>query len=318
MPAYTVAQLQTQLGSYVEPNGNFTDALSQVLPRIYAMGLWRDLVYEASVPATLGYISLPHDAEAVLACTVNDNPRAVRSLWHDVKIVGRQADVSQYFGIVDDGLRVMTTDLTDVQSVSKLEDVVSPADETIFAYRTGTGNVANTSDFEDATITITVRDIHGSRFDLENGASSSLNFEGGGYCEVLQIVYSDVPYAIDLKDANFLDKVIASIPAGSGVVRVRRFRVSDYGPDSVVHLLLKRACPTDLTADTVVHLGNTNAIKHALLARIAEDNADVERAEYHWSVVEKLLDSELDAFRGAAKPALTLNLWGNNTPYGLY
>jgi hypothetical protein len=94
--------------------------------------------------------------------------------------------------------------------------------------------------------------------------------------------------------------------------------VSDAYADTTVHLLLKRACPDNLVDSTIIHLGNINALKHALLGRIAEDNADVQRAEYHWSVVEKLLDAELDAHRGAAKPKMMLNLWGANAPYPVY
>jgi hypothetical protein len=37
-------------------------------------------------------------------------------------------------------------------------------------------------------------------------------------------------------------------------------------------------------------------VKHALLGKLSEDNADIQRATYHWGVCE--------SFRGAAKPTL--------------
>jgi hypothetical protein len=47
------------------------------------------------------------------------------------------------------------------------------------------------------------------------------------------------------------------------------------------------------------------AWKHALLGKLAEDNADVERASYHWGACRQLLDDEIGSARGAAQPKLT-------------
>ena len=67
-----------------------------------------------------------------------------------------------------------------------------------------------------------------------------------------------------------------------------------------------------MSQDDIMHLGNLNAIKHGLLGMLAEDNADLERAQYHWTICRQLLDEELDAARGAAKPKLTVKPAGNN------
>lgn len=511
MPAYTAAQLETKLSSYVEPNGDFYEALSQVLPRIYSTGLWRDLVYETSLDGSIGYVSLPVESEAVLSCTINDSPRPVQSMWHDVRIVGRQAELSPYFGIVDDGYYPVLLDMKDVQGVAESADVTPVS--LINAYLSGTSAFITTTNYA-GTISIAGPTTSGQQTTLLQAASGNLTFslptasatldptggsnavtftavspgeegnlisvayaspaaateatvsvsggnitvtpaskarmvvsgivspaaangeyawdgtnfskagflftvgtyggipgttcwilsgeglvaptyfrsdgystypdgeatwtavyggasgtmvvtagatsaaqvieavnadedasalvvatasgvvtgavaavaqtflsgggEGSAIVSTASITYDDVPAAIDLVDPAFPTKVIATIPAGSGVVRFRRFRLSDSGTDTVVHLLLKRACPDNIVGSTIIHLGNINAIKHALLGRIAEDNADVQRAEYHWSVVEKILDSELDAFRGAAKPKLMMNVWGNSNVYPIY
>lgn len=320
MPAYTVSQLEPLLSQYLAPGAAFSTTLAQVLPRVYAMGLWRDLVYETSLNAAPGYISLPTDAESVLSCTINNNPRPVRSLWSDVRIVGRQAVVSPYFGIVDDGFHPVALDMKDVQGVDSEEDVTPFTDYKIWASKAGTGSTAaNATEFVNAEIRITVS-ANGDPTLLDRSTTSQLWFgtDEIDFDKVLEIVYSNVPYAIDLWDSAYPDKIIATIPAGTGVLRVRRFRVSDAADDTTVHLLLKRACPTEFTDQTVIHLGNVNAIKHGMLGAIAEDNADLERANYHWGLVKQLLDEELDAFRGAAKPMLNLQLWGGTAPYGLY
>jgi hypothetical protein len=83
------------------------------------------------------------------------------------------------------------------------------------------------------------------------------------------------------------------------------------GQTKNVKLLLKRAWEPVLTQDDVIYLGNLNAIKHGLLGMLAEDNADLERAQYHWTICRQLLDEELDAARGAAKPKPILKPVGN-------
>lgn len=317
MPAYTVSQLEPLLGQYLAPNAAFSTTLAQVLPRIYATGMWRDLVYETSLNAAAGYISLPADAESVIACTINDNPRPVRSLWSDVKIVGRQPVVSPYFGIVDDGFHPVILDMKDVQGVESEEDVTELLE--LHAYLSGTA--IPLSEMGSAVVEIVVNTpITGPVTLGAETDSGNLVFSTAPdpFNRVERVTFNGVPQAMDLRDPAFPEQTIVTIPAGTGVLRFRRFRVSDADDDTTVHLLVKRACPTDFSDDTIIHLGNINAIKHGMLGSLAEDHADLERANYHWGLVRQLLDEELDAFRGAAKPTLTLNIWGDSKPFGLY
>lgn len=320
MPAYTVAQLESLLGSYVEPSGDFTAALAQVLPRIYAMGMWRDLTFEDSYDASLGYISLPSDAESVIACTVDDNESPVQSLWTDVRFAGRNPILSPYFGIVDDGFHPVSLDMKEVQGVESEDDVVAVTDNTLYARYSGRTDAVIESSFT-GTITIVAAREDGGSITLVQEASvdDELIFTGSApFNKIYEITYTGTLTAVDIIDGNYGDKIIATIPAGSGVLRFRRFRTTKE-PNSVVHLLMKRACPTFLTDGTVIHLGNLNALKHGLLARIAEDNSDLQRADIHWAVCEKLLDAELDAYRGQAKPRLVVNGWGvrEGAPYNI-
>jgi hypothetical protein len=323
MPAYTIAQLSSMLAigeyNYVAPGGSFTQALSQVLPRIMAMGLWRDTVYEVSLPNKYGYVSLPADTDTVLAATVNGRARAVRSMWHDIRITGRHAVMSAYYGVVDDGWHPVLLDMKEVQDMDTEDDVTGVSEINVFY--PGTTTAVLVTDFT-GQINIRVRTsaTTGSVGDMDASTLGDYNFSigGDGYFGVESITYTDVPFPVDLTSSFDDTKVIATVPAGSGVLRFRRFRTSQPSEESYVHLLVKRAAPMNLTDDTIIYLGNIGAIKHGLLGLIAEDNADIERAGFHWGMCGKLLDEELRSILGAAKPTLNVDLSGSGSALPIY
>jgi len=302
MPSYTVAQLEGILGAYVAPGAaDFTAALRQVLPRLHDIGLWRDLAYEVSLSGEYGYVSLPADTDSVLACTVNNYPRMARSMWHDIRITGRQATLSPYYGVVDAGWFPVLLDMCDVQGVTTAAAVT---DNTLLALASGTSTPLVAADFlgfidiRAGATTLTQTDVAG---DL-----AFVN-DAGEFTAITEIIYTEVAVSVDLIDSAFPTQVIATIPPGSGVLRFRRFRTSAKASDTTIHLLVKRGSPSDLTPDTIVHLGNIGAIKHGLLGVIAEDSGDVERAGYHWGMAGKVLDQELASLFGAAKPSLRIH-----------
>ena len=88
----------------------------------------------------------------------------------------------------------------------------------------------------------------------------------------------------------------------------RRYRISPVDSDTKATFLMKRKW-VDVAIDAhLVFLPNDpSVIKHALLGKLAEDNADVQRAEYHWQTCQKLLDADLDSYRGGAKPVLQIS-----------
>lgn len=312
--AKTVAQLEAVLSPYIEPNGDFKTALAQVLPRLYHLGLWRDLVVEINIAGNRDHISLPAGIEAVLACTVNDSPRNTRSLWHDIRIVGRQPELSPLFGIVDDGMHPTALDVTDAD-----DTIDGSVPVTIYAAPEGQARDGWETE-SDAVIWMKVDRTDGTGFQIVTLVPDGLEWKAtpvDGFTEVLEINYADLPQNVDIYVGDDATEPIATLPAGSGVARFRRYRISEVGDDTTVHLLCKRAAPQDLTDDTVVYLSNLNALKHGLLARLSEENADVDRAEYHWNTCIKLLDAELDAYRGSARPVVQLDLWGANKPLNM-
>lgn len=310
MPAYTISQLEDILGKYAESGAlTFREMMAQLLPRLYSMGMWPDLTYEKSFNGRYGYISLPHETAGVLACTVNNNPRPTRSMWHDVRISGRSASLSNYYGIVDDGYHPVSLDMKDVQGVATEGDVLPVSEMMLRANYSGVGTSVVFSAFT-GTIDIKVNLAEGGARQLTQGDSGDdelvfTSFED--FNGIASITYTDNPSYIDLFDDAFADKVIATIPPGSGVIRYRRFRTPQKSAECIVHLLLKRDAPSYLGDDTVVHLGNIGAIKNAMLAIIDEDSADRTRAKDSWAEVEKILDNELLAVMGSAKPTLKLD-----------
>jgi hypothetical protein len=299
MPAHTVDQLKPILGSYIEPGGDFSAALAQVLPRIYALGMWRDLVYEISMRSENGIVTLPEGSESIISCTVDDKPQPVRSLWHDIRIVGRQAETSAYFGMVDDGLhatfRLLPDDLTELFVVPSTENVTGDAFD------------------PDSGESITIRASDGVQMYQVTATADAPNFTFPEPITFIEsITYDGLLEKFDIRSvADTVNTTLATVGKDGGTARYRRFRAGDPAqPPVTAHMLVKRSCPTTLSGDTIVHLGNINALKHGLLGRIAEDGADIERANYHWQICEQLLDSELGAFRGAAKPMLQINPYG--------
>ena len=83
----------------------------------------------------------------------------------------------------------------------------------------------------------------------------------------------------------------------------RRYRISPVDSDTKATFLVRRKY-VDVNEDTdkLFIPNDPSVIKHALLGKLAEDNADVQRAEYHWQTCQKLLDADLDSYRGGARP----------------
>lgn len=90
---------------------------------------------------------------------------------------------------------------------------------------------------------------------------------------------------------------ISRIGPGNAVAQIRRYRTN-----VTWDALCKRAFRPLVNPNDVTELGNTNAVKHGLLARIAEDNADLERANYHWQECRNALNEEMESARGSAIP----------------
>lgn len=321
MPAMTVKSLSDQLSSYCSPDQRFIPVLNLVLPRLYSMGYWRDLAYEYRITTSNGYFALPQDAESIMAATVDQSPQSLWAQWHDYSIGGTPNTYSAYgmFGVVDDGIHSTKEALDPTKGYNFFIIPVFP----------------NTYLPIDGIVTIGYTYLNGTKRPVEkadlgvlyNASGEVANFDFATDDEansILQIRFDGISVDIELiaveAGKTYADRIVLAEGRGDQIFRYRRYRTKT--PSSAtqeIFLLLKRAFVPIMDESDIVYLGNVNAIKSGILATTAEDNADIERANYHWQVCKQLLEEEKDAYRGGARQTMRVDPYsGNGTPYNMY
>ena len=319
MPALTLSAINQSLNDYVRPDFDFVTSLNMVLPRIYNMGYWRDLVYEQTISTDHEYFSLPDDAESLMGATINDHITDIRSRWHDYRIIGSSSQTDQrgpdpLFGVVDDGFAPSIIDLDRTQEYQLFVrplvegDTLPECGRIIVTYIKQDGDLDEEIFQMDESVAMVGANTNASRI-------TSIVFDGAPFSVKVVAVDTDdtgtVDFAADSED--WTNGTILTLARGEGydVARYRRYRLSNpQATTKNVRLLLKRMFKPLNSVNGIVYLGNLNAIKHGLLGFIAEDNADIERANYHWGTCRGLLEEEMDAHRGSARPTVKFNPTG--------
>jgi hypothetical protein len=302
MPAYTLSQLAPMLDKYVEPDGDFKSSLNQVLARIYNMGIYRDLTVQYSLPVVDGCITLPDDADSVLHTMVDGFPVPVRSLWHDFKAIGignLSVNPTIQWGLIDAGYAPTSRLLTEATS-------------TLYIVSASGSSVVNTFSNTDGS-NITVVGSDGDQFYTGTLATSPFRITfSTPITSIVNIQFDALNGIFDLRTTSAdPDTTIATIGPDSGVTRYRRFRINgSVDGTTVVHVLCKRAFQPLHNDNDIVFVGNIGAIKQGLLGRLMEDNADIERAQYHWNQCMLLMEEEVNSSRGAAVPRLNIDPYG--------
>lgn len=270
--------------------------LNLVMPRLYAMGMWRDLLFDWSINTDNKYFTLPESAEGLLGVLMNDSPVEAQAQWHDYRIGGYASDgPAPVFGVVDDGWHPVKEDLNTGTSTETFELDLVPVSP-------------NTTLPDEGSVIVTYTRSGGETVQ-DTMSSASPTSSWSDITSVDSIIFNDLHEKVDLIATNTSDLSTIQLARviGDGVARYRRFRFENTAAQTRnVKLLLKRAWEPVQSDNDIIYLGNLNVIKHGLLGTIAEDNADLERAQYHWAICDKLLGEELDAARGAAKPKLRL------------
>lgn len=307
MPALTLNQLSSMLGSYIEPDGDFKSSLNQVLARIYNIGTYRDLTVQYSLPVADGCITLPDDADAVLHVLVDSQPLPVRSLWHDFKTVGTSlASADMSWGLIDAGYHPTKVLLPAATSQLFIQPSLEADYVNIPTFSTSSGAtievIATANGDQTYYSTVGVAGVNGV----------PLDFSGEIIDHIASIRFDSLQYKYDIRYIEGATNVIlATVGPDSGVTRYRRMRINrSTDGETVVHVLCKRAFIPLQKDNDICYVGNVGAIKHGLLGRIAEDSADMERAEYHWQRCMLLLEEEAAASRGAAVPRLNMDPYG--------
>ena len=314
MATLTVAGVEEALSKFKSVGSSFIQELNLILPRLYAMGMWRDLLYETTVSTTDQNFTLPDDAEAIVSALIDNDPAKAKSQFHDYRITGRNKDGTTLYsyGIVDDGFVPTVNELEASKSyyihVEPIKPQTSiPRTSTNFVTITGLDNsstpetITYSPNFDTATSSISSSSQFTKITQIRNGDSSLTN-----PVKITAVNAADSTEKLEL----------ATVQEANKVNSYRRYRIGNDPSDTIkktMRVLVKRKFKTLINSYDVVRPSNLNAIKHALLGSVAEENADLERANYHWNVCRQLLDEELDAYRGEAKPVLRFDPSGSGT-----
>lgn len=275
--------------------------LNQVLPRLYSMGIYRDLTIQYQLPIVDGCITLPKNAESVLMFQLNKTPSKVRSLWHDFKAAGMTGGVDpMLWGLVDAGYHAT--------------QVLMPEPEIDFevvrsAYDTNKSPI-NHKHFTIEMIATNGEEMFSAQSVL-NVSEINLGFpEAVTSIESIRFTPSTVGRIYDIVGVQNPDVVLATVGPHAEVTRYRRYRIPSTSETTTAHVLVKRAFEPIVDDHDIVYISNLAAIKHGLLAVVAEDNADLERANYHWTECQKNMELDMESARGAAIPSVAFDIMG--------
>lgn len=311
MPALTAKAIVKHLSGYVRSDEDIIAKLNLIMPRIYSMGMWRDLMFDHQISTTNDFFSLPDGAESLLGALLDDAPVEYQSRWHDYRISGYATEgVQPVYGVVDDGWHTLRDTLVSGDTyngsiVPTGYNTVLPSEGLVRIELTQNGVLSM------------------GEYELDGSASIPVFTDLDGEVVVTEITFFGVHQTVALEAISSTttenDRTLAYL-LGDGVSRYRWFRFSNpLNQTRDIKLLLKRSWTPIMTDNDIVYLGNLNAIKHGLLGMLAEDKADVERANYHWTICRQILDEELDAARGAIKPKVKLRPAGiNQQIYNIY
>lgn len=315
MATLTVAGVEEALSKYKTVGSSFVQELNLVMPRLYAMGMWRDLLYETTISTTDGNFTLPDDSESIVSAMVDNDPVRAKAQFHDYRITGRNRDGSTLYGygLVDDGFAPTVNELEASKAYTIAIEPISPATSiprtsTNFITITGLNNASTpvlqtyTPNLDTASNNITSGSVQFTTItEIRNGDSS--------LSAPVKIT------AVNVADAT--DKLeLGTVQEANKVNSFRRYRLGNNisnAETKTVRVLVKRKFKNLINSFDIVRPSNLNAIKHGLLGTVAEDNADLERANYHWNVCKQLLEEELDAYRGSAKPAINFDPTGSGS-----
>lgn len=329
MATLTVAGVDDALrelaGSPNATSAEFIKELNLALPRLYDLGMWRDLLFEHVVTTSVSTFTIPSNAESLISAIVDYDsstedhsyPEAIQSRFHDYRITGRDDDGDTLisYGIVDDGYSA-TVEEPVAGTTYRLHLLPDGGNFYLPTPVAGTIHVT----FSDGTFTSSPTTDSGSgggQFTLSG--QSEIQTSVNDITSISEIRVGPttlaVPVKLQMKDAAGNILIAANdLQFANEVTRYRRYRISNDDNKTIsIRCLLKRKFKPFVSDSDVVFLSSLPAIKHALLGNIAEDNADLERANYHWGVCQKLLDQQLDASRGAAKPKLFIVADGHRT-----
>ena len=312
-------------GSRGANSAQFRKELNLALPRLYNLGMWRDLLFEEVITTTASTFTIPDYAESIISALVDPDgsstdysyPNPVYSQHHDYRIAGRNdragKNTLSMFGIVDDGYSATVEEPVADKTYSLRLAPINPA-----TALPASGLIYVT--FSDGTNTSKLgtdeSSADGGKFTCDGSAALNTVSVTSDITSISEIRVWTIELSAPVqllwveKDSSPEVTLVAAtnLREKNQVTRYRRYRIDNRNEKTMsIRLLLKRKFRKLHDSTDVVYISSLNAIKHAMLGNAAEDNADLERANYHWTVCQTLLEEQLDAHRGAAKPMISFD-----------
>ena len=340
MPAKTTEQLFASHSQYLDTSASeqedFRLALNEVMPRIYKMGYWREMMVEHTQDASAGYVSLPQDTDSIVAAIIDNSAVPTRSMWHDYKLFGtNDQDTTILSSFIDDGYSPVYRDLVSGNRYSlelvsvKLgdsEDYLPNVGSVTVRFRQysdategdeallGGNTILKGVSYSEKTVSLEsvfaigdnyIIPVESSQSDSDVTEILSISWSGveKEHPFIVKAVYEGTAGGSHATDST-KDLLLSEVNTANGSSRYRRYRIGGTNSDSSAHMLLKRRWVDVDSVSDLVHMPSNAILKHALLGKLSEDNADAQRAMYHWGVVKELLEADTDSYRGAAKPTL--------------
>jgi hypothetical protein len=215
-------------------------------------------------------------------------------------------------GLIDNGYSPIKREIASIQNVTD-EDDIAPVTTLYLCAANGTATTSASLISASSTCTFVGLSATGIKVTgtLDTSDTNAVITFSPGITWVDSIVSTAMPSLIELRtDIDEAETCVAELLTGTDVVRYRRYRVSNASDSTYVNVLAKLKW-TNVSASTdIVYLGDLGVWKHALLAKIGEDNADYERSNYHWKRARETLEQMADNTRGQAKPVIQISPWG--------
>ena len=294
----TVAEARSLLARYVCPeepaSQKFLDYLNQVRERVINSGKWKGMTFGVNFDASLGYITLPRDAESLLGLHVNKGIYGIQSKWYeyvvggggklpeDMPAIGSTIDMGENFVTMEDPaapsqIRFKTTNLND-------------AGQEVVIY----GKDADGNDIYDSNGNL------GETLLLAAPAGSVTT--SATFSKITSVLKPYTVGNIEIYAVALPSDVLLSVyQPGETSPQYRRYRLKVYDADTVVTGVCKlKYFP--LVAETEPLLpANIGALKMALMALTYEDANDPASADGYWQRCYGLLNQQLKENRGAAR-----------------
>lgn len=294
----TVAEARALLARYVCPeepaSQKFLDYLNQARERIINSGKWKGMTFGVNFDASLGYITLPRDAEALLGLHVNKAIYGIQSKWFEY-IVGGGGKLPEEMPAIGS-----TIDMGD--NFVTMEDPAAPAQ---IVFKTTVNDDAGQE------VVIYGKDADGNDiYDSNGNLGETLLLAPPSGSVMTSATFSKITSVLKPYTVGNIEIYAFALPTntllsvyqpGETSPQYRRYRLKLYDDDIVVTGVCKlKYFPLVCETEPLVP-ANIGALKMALMALTYEDANDPAASDGYWQRCYSLLNQQLKENRGAAR-----------------